>query len=115
MRIGCLANGFEVHGCSPLTRHPLYTHRAPTTKQLAVSINRTQIHLFNITADPNEEANVAAAYPGVVAKMHQRLAYLAETANGYVPPQDNKPYPQGLYVLHNGTWAPFLKATVDYV
>ena len=57
----------------------------------------------------NEEKNVAAANPNVVATMLARLAELADPKNGYRDPQLNIPHPRSLPVFHNGTWGPFHK------
>jgi len=63
--------------------------------------------LFDLSVDPHEERNVAAENPAVVKTMRDRLATLAEPANGYKDPQRNIPDPRSLPGLHNKTWAPF--------
>ena len=39
-------------------------------------------HLFNLTADPTEHHNVAAAFPEVVKRLQAKIDSYAEPANG---------------------------------
>lgn len=75
----------------------------------ATDLKKGGIWLFDLSVDPNEERNVAAANPQVVKDMRARLAALADPKNGYQDPQTNFPSPLSLPILHNGTWAPFKK------
>lgn len=82
----------------------------PDEKAALIEMNGCKnVGLFNLTSDPNERNNLAAAMPDVVAKMQARIAWFASTENGYVAQQANTPHPLSLPKLHNGTWAPWRK------
>jgi arylsulfatase B/arylsulfatase I/J len=66
-----------------------------------------KLHLFNLTADPNERNNLAKQLPDVVTKLKARIAFYAAARNGYAGPQLNEPHPDALPNLHNGSWAPY--------
>jgi len=85
-------------------------YNASTQGSVPVSgLSKGGIWLFDLTADPNEEKNVAASNPAMVVKMRARLAALADPKQGYRTPQLNIPNPLSLPILHNGTWAPYKK------
>merc|ERR1719409_741938 len=79
-----------------------YTLRMPNATQGPVVSEKSpgKIWLFDLANDPNEEANVAADYPGVVDAMQARLAELADPKNGYRDPQNNLPIVRGIPALH---------------
>jgi hypothetical protein len=66
-----------------------------------------KVMLFDIASDPEERRNVALDNPDVVQRMQARISFLADTANGYVPPQNDTKVPGSDPSFHNGTWAPF--------
>lgn len=88
-----------------------YMHVPYNASQASMPVSGFQgggIWLFDLELDPNEQSNVAASNPHVVATMRARLAALADPQNGYLDPQVNIPHPRSLPILHNGTWAPFI-------
>merc|ERR1712196_91401 len=59
--VGCVAGGIGTIDGWWSQGELHYTHELPTAAALAWNAtDETAIHLFNITADPNEERNVAA-------------------------------------------------------
>jgi len=88
-----------------------YAHVAYNASQasLPAGLPNGGLWLFDLSRDPNEEANVAASHPAVVQRMRARLAALADPSNGYQDPQANFPSPLALPPLHNGTWSPYRK------
>jgi arylsulfatase A-like enzyme len=67
------------------------------------------IHLFNLTADPNERMNLATELPDVVKQLKARIQFYGAARNGFVNTQLNEPHPDALPELHNGSWAPYEK------
>jgi hypothetical protein len=75
--------------------------------QLPVKVNEELTSLFDLSLDPEERHNVAADNIDVVLRMQARLVELADPANGYMRPQNNKPSRRALPSKHNGTWSPW--------
>lgn len=68
------------------------------------------IKLFNLTADPNEQHNIATDFPDITSSMVDRLEnFYGNILHGYRPPQLNIMNPDSLPTFHNGTWAPWRK------
>lgn len=105
----CTGAGFY-DGWWTLNPYAYVAYNATSQGAMAVSgLDKGGIWLFDLSADENEEKNVAAANPDVVTTMRARLAELADPKNGYLDPQPNLPHPRGLPRFHNGTWAPYRK------
>lgn len=68
-------------------------------------LNHT-VALYNITADPQERSDVAAQYPAVVQQLTALIGSYAVEA--LYPVQNGTVDPAGSYLLHNGSWVPWL-------
>jgi len=65
------------------------------------------VHLYNISDDESERNNLAAQHPDVVAQLVARIEHYADTANGFVQPQNIIPHLSAFPHRHGGVWAPF--------
>mmetsp|Transcript_21655 Transcript_21655/g.64015 ORF Transcript_21655/g.64015 Transcript_21655/m.64015 type:complete len:285 (+) Transcript_21655:154-1008(+) len=83
-----------------------YVHVPPPPDD-AVLVGGVPVRLYDLSADPAEEKNIAAAHPAVVANLTARLEWYAEEKHGYRPPQINLALPEGNPARHNWTWAPY--------
>jgi len=89
-----------------------YTHEDPSAIATNVTVDGASVWLFDLDQDPNERTNVAAENHAVVSSMLGRVAEFAQTDNGFVHAQENKPDVRSFPVLHHGAWAPFLRNSV---
>merc|ERR1712137_687140 len=87
-----------------------YTLVAPNTSQSDIQkVDGKQVWLFDLSSDPRELNNLATTRKDVVRSLQSRLAELSDEAKGYMPAQMNVPHARSLPILHNGSWAPYLK------
>ena len=65
--------------------------------------DKTQVRLFNITADPYEKNNIARENPEIVMDMTRRLMEYHRTM---IPPDIHEEIEAGNPNLHGGFWVP---------
>eukprot|EP00039_Didymoeca_costata_P008340 m.110593 g.110593 ORF g.110593 m.110593 type:complete len:129 (+) comp14043_c1_seq2:408-794(+) len=93
-------------GC-PDSRLAPYTYgrnNRNTTVRNCQRLPDTSVLLYNVTADPTEEHNIAASHPQVVQSIKARMQeFIAQFPNPNYPDNDPNADPS----KHNGAWTPW--------